>query len=135
MTQILLFCLMYFGAQTHAQKGFDYSKLHEFTKSPTEHIINELEHPIEVRSVRGFITYSGGHPLANAIFEIREKSSDAVRKTITNGHGRFSIRRVAEGIYDFKATLDGFQSVVGTIVVSKQAGHTAKIHIEMHVGV
>lgn len=135
MTAILLFCLLHLGPQAQAPKSFDYGKLSEFTKSPTEHVIYELGRPIDVSSIRGFITDSGGHALANVIFEIRKKSLDAVRRTMTDSHGRFSMRGAAAGTYDFKATLDGFQSVVGVIIVSGKLVHNAKIHIEMRTGV
>ena len=42
---------------------------------------------------------------------------------------------VPGGTYRFKATLSGFQSVVGTITVSKRAVKTYEIKIEMPVGV
>jgi len=43
--------------------------------------------------------------------------------------------RVPLGTYKFKATLSGFQSVTGTIVVSKEAPKKDEVKIQMRVGV
>ena len=48
--------------------------------------------------------------------------------------GRFAISHVPEGTYTFKATKDGFQSVVGTLIVSKKADRQKTIRIEMTIG-
>jgi len=42
---------------------------------------------------------------------------------------------VAEGTYKFKTTLNGFQSVMGRITVSKKATRHDEIKIEIPVGV
>jgi hypothetical protein len=42
---------------------------------------------------------------------------------------------VPAGTYKFKATLNGFQSVMATITISKNASTENEIRIEMQVGV
>ena len=39
------------------------------------------------------------------------------------------------GEYVFKVTLNGFQSVIGTLIVSKGAAASEQIRIELSVGV
>ena len=109
----------------------------EFTRSPSEHIINEIEKPFVVRSVVGAISRAQGDrgPLPNVIFEIQGPGTDpTIRRTMTDEHGKLKMKHVPAGEYRFKATLDGFQSMIGKIVVSKTAASTEKIRIEMPVG-
>lgn len=109
----------------------------EFTRSPYEHIINEIDHPFVVRSVEGLITlpHKGG-PLTGVLFEIRGPGTDRqIRRCKTDKHGRFKMRGVAEGTYRFKATLSGLQSEMGTIIVSKKSPKNNEIKIVMPVGV
>lgn len=126
-----------FAVSCPAQDRFVSGKLKGFTKSPTEHIIAEIEDPFEVRSVQGTIVFKGkDDPLKGVVFEIRGPGGqERIRATRTDSNGRFKIRRVPEGSYTFKATLEGFQSVVGTLVVSKKADRQKTIKIEMPVGV
>jgi hypothetical protein len=110
----------------------------DFTKSPTEHIINQMEQPFVVPSGKGIISRRQGDqgPLPNVLFEIQGPGVDRkIRRASTNEHGRFKIGHVPVGTYKFKVTLDGFQSVMGTITVSKKAGKTDEIKIELGVGV
>lgn len=110
----------------------------DFTKSPTEHIINQIEQPFVVRSVAGVISRKQGDrgPLPDVLFEIQGPGTDRkIRRSRTDEHGRFRIRHVPGGTYKFKATLNGFQSMMGTITVSKKAPKTDEIKIAMPVGV
>ena len=110
-----------------------------FTKSPTEHIINRIDQPFVVRSITGIIvrqTSALDEPLDNVLFEIQGPSIDRkIRRTRTDEKGRFEIHRVPTGTYVFKATLNGFQSVMGTITVSKVVPKSREIRIAMHIGV
>jgi Carboxypeptidase regulatory-like domain len=109
----------------------------DFTRSPTEHIINEIPQPFVVRSVVGLITLPyGGEPLTGVLFEIQGPGTDRkIRRCKTDEHGRFKMGRVPEGTYRFKATSNGFQSEMGTIIVSRKALKTNEIEITMPVGV
>jgi hypothetical protein len=111
----------------------------DFTKSPNEHIINQIEHPFVVRSVQGTVSRQAGgptEPLANVLFEIEGPDTDRkLRHATTDENGRFKMGHVPAGTHKFKATLNGFQSVMGTITVSKEAPKTDKIKITMVIGV
>ncbi|MCL6566971.1 MAG: carboxypeptidase-like regulatory domain-containing protein [Acidobacteriia bacterium] len=120
-----------------AQERFQSGELKGFTKSPTEHIITRIDDPITVSSVRGLVVFSGkDEPLKDVLFEIRGPGNqERIRAAKTGSDGRFKIGRVPEGIYTFKATRDGFQSVVGTLIVSKRTDRRQTIKIEMPLGV
>ena len=119
-------------------KAQDKATVGDFTKSPTEHIINRIDRPFVVRSLHGVISRSEGHrePLRNVLFEIEGPGAkQKIRRTTTDKHGRFEIGHVPAGNYAFKATLDGFQSVMGSITISKKAATRSEIRLKMRVGV
>jgi hypothetical protein len=112
--------------------------LEGFTKSASEHIINELEQPFQVQSISGLVTHDGvgQYPLKDVLVEIKGPGDhDTIRRTRTGGNGQFRIGHVPAGIYRFKVTLNGFQSVIGTIIVSKSAAKGSRIKIAMLIGV
>lgn len=114
-----------------------FPDISDFTRSPTEHIINQVYEPFHVRSVTGMITFAGSTEGASKVlFEIEGPGSlRTIRHGLTDGQGHFKISHVPQGTYRFKATLNAYQSVVGTIVVSKHAAKSAAIAVQMHVGV
>lgn len=119
-----------------AQK-YSVADFADFTKSPTEHALNVVEQPFTVRSVSGLIEFKNGplEPLANVLLEIQGPGTDKrLRRATTDEHGRFKIGRAPLGTYKFKATLNGYQSSVGTIIVSKAADKATSIRIEMLIG-
>jgi hypothetical protein len=120
-----------------AQERFESGEFKGFTKSPTEHVISRLDEPITVYSVRGKIIVKGNDdPLTEVVFEIRGPGSSERIRAAKSGHdGRFNIAHVPEGTYSFKATKDGFQSVVGTLIVSKKANRQKAIEIALPIGV
>jgi len=131
----LLVCIITITALGRPQEK---ATIGDFTKSPTEHVINQIEQPFFVRSVAGVISRKQGDqgPLPDVLFEVQGPGTDRkIRRSKTDEHGRFRIRHVAEGSYKFKATLNGFQSMMGTIKVSKEAAKTDEIKIAMPVGV
>ena len=111
----------------------------DFTKSSTEHIINWIEQPFVIRSIQGSVFFGGADrvdPLANVLFEIQGPDTDKkIRRARTDEHGQFKISGAPSGTYKFKATLSGFQSVMGTITVSKKAPKDARIKVSMQFGV
>jgi hypothetical protein len=111
----------------------------DFTKSPTEHIINQVDKTFVVQSVKGIISRQTGgptEPLQNMLFEIQGPGKDRkIRRATTDESGRFKMGHVPVGTYKFKITLNGFQSVMGTITVSKEAPKTDEIKIAMAIGV
>jgi hypothetical protein len=125
-------------ASVVASNTQDSSKLEDFTKSPTEHIIVQLDRPFVVRTVKGIISHreGGQEPLPDALVEIEGPGEvRTIKHATTDKHGRFKIGHVAAGTYRFKTTLDGFQSVMGTIIVSEKAKKQANIRFEVPVGV
>lgn len=117
--------------------GDEYQQFKGFTKSETEHIMQEYEGIPEMRSVRGrIIEDSSGVGIPEAIFEIRsENPDDRVRGTKTNSKGEFRIRSVREGVYVFKVTKDGFQSVFGKLKIASKAQPGNVLKIELRQGV
>jgi Carboxypeptidase regulatory-like domain len=131
----LLLCVLAIAVSSASQEKGKYAG---FTKSPTEHIINELKQPFEVESIRGVVTREEGEqePLQNVLVEIKGSGDhDKIRRAKTDEHGQFKISHVPAGTYTFKTTLNGFQSVVGTIIVSKKAAKDSRIKIAMLIGV
>lgn len=107
-----------------------------FTKSPTEHIIVRLDEPFTVRSVQGqIVSKTDNTKLSGAIFEVRVPGSNKIIGCVADKRGRFKFPNLQPGTYVFKATKDGFQSVTGTIVVSKRSSRGASISIAMELGV
>jgi len=119
-----------------AQERFQSGEFKGFTISATEHQIVKLDKSINVRSVRGDILFATQNDtLADVLFEIRgPNESDRIRSATSGASGQFKIPHVPEGTYAFKATKDGFSSVVGTLIVSKQNARDARIKIEMPIG-
>lgn len=109
-----------------------------FTKSPSEDIVVELEKSLRVKSVEGVITsQSGGWPEGTfVIFELRAtRGAGRLRQVKADSRGSFKMPDVPPGEYCFKATADGWQSVVGVIVVTKAADPAARVSFEMLLGV
>jgi hypothetical protein len=108
----------------------------DFAKSPTEHIINRVDEPFVVHFVTGTISCQKGEALPNVLFEIQGPGIDLkIRRGTTDANGRFKIGDLPAGSYKFKATRNGFQSVMGTITVSKKAPKAGEIKITMPIGV
>ena len=134
---LLLFALLAssFGwAQDHIESG----ELKGFTRRPEEHIINQLDDPFTVREVKGigFIADGFKSPAVGMLLELRGPGeSGSIVSTTTKSDGKFRLRHVGPGKYLFKATMRGFQSVVGTIIVSPKADTVQVIAIEMKMGV
>lgn len=124
------------GSKTDAQK-YSVADFADFTKSPTEHVLNILEQPFEVRSVKGVIEFKNGalEPLEGVVFEIQGPGMNKqIRHGKTDQQGRFRLNGLPKGSYKFKATLNGYQSSVGTILVSPNAAKSNAIKIEMRIG-
>ena len=137
MPRKLALVILWIAISCFAQDRFPSGEFKGFTKSPTEHIISRMAEPITVSSVRGTIVFKGkDDALKEAVFEIRGPGdSERIRATKSDDNGRFNIRHVQDGSYTFKATKDSFQSVVGTLVVSKKANSQNNIKIETPLGV
>jgi hypothetical protein len=139
MKTFLLMFVLGVAAGTAQDTGkFTEGPLAGFSKSPTEHIINQIDEPFVVRSVAGVICFERSDntcdPLRGVLLEIRgPDDSPTIRHTSSDDQGNFRIRHVPVGAYKFKTTLNGFKSTVGTIVVSKK-GKRDKIRLEVLIG-
>ena len=126
--------LISFAFPAKAQDRFKSGPEKGFLRSPTEHIIVELPEPLTVRNVEGSVKDPHNDDMANVAFEIRDESG-SIRTAFTDSRGRFLIRSVIEGTYRFKATKNGFQSIVGTIIIAKSAPKKTAITLHMNLGV
>jgi hypothetical protein len=61
--------------------------------------------------------------------------TNKIRRATIDEHGRFRIHRLARGTYEFKTTLNGFQSVMGTTMFSKNPMKQDEIKTEVSVHV
>ena len=117
-----------------AQERFETGWLKGFMKSPTEHIIDEPGKPFTLRAVRGVVLDPSGAEMDGVVVEIRDEAG-RIRGTKSDRNGTFKLSGVPKGTYKFKVTLNGFQSVVGDIIISKKANKTDQMKIAMKVGV
>jgi hypothetical protein len=122
------------AASCPAQERFETGLLKGFTKSPTEHIIDEPDKPFTLRAVKGIVLDPTGAAIEGVIVEIRD-GTGRIRGTKTDRKGMFKLSGVLEGTYKFKVTMNGFQSVVGNIVVSKKASNNDQMKTVMKLGV
>jgi hypothetical protein len=114
-----------------------FTDISRFTKSATEHEIVVVHEVFSVRSVVGTISFSNHpvEPLTDVLIEILGPGNvNQVRRAMSDQNGRFKISSVPEGAYRFKATRNGFSSIVGTVTVSRRADKTARIHLDMPIG-
>lgn len=103
----------------------------DFTRAPGEYVTNELERPFLVRSVAGQVSCSG-IGVGNVLVEIPGPGqSKKIRQATTDRDGRFRLGHVPLGFYRFKASLHGFQGVLGAISVSKSAAASSEILIQI----
>jgi hypothetical protein len=127
----LLAAVLFAGAQTSPPPD-----LSDFTKGAGENRVDTVEDPFRVRAVTGTIsTATGDAGRANVLFEIEGPGDErTMRHVLTDRNGHFKIPHLPDGNYRFKATLYGFQSVIGTIIVSKHHPAANDIKIEMRTG-
>ena len=120
-----------------AQNSFESDELKGFTIGRGEHIINHLDQAFTVSRVIGKAAVDGNDsPAFGVLIELRgPNGSDAMVSTTTRLDGTFRLKHVRPGKYMFKAMWLGFQSVVGTIIVSATAEAHQTITIQMTPGV
>lgn len=97
--------------------------------------IVEPQDPFTVHEANGVVLFPNSNdPLPNVLVEFRD-ASGKIKATKTNSRGQFRLRTLRQGTYMFKTTLEGFQSVVGTVVLRKSVKKSETIRIEMPLGV
>jgi hypothetical protein len=97
-------------------------------------IANGPDKPFTLRAVRGVVLDESGAEMDGVVVEIRDEAG-RIRGTKTNRKGTFKLSGVPKGTYKFKVTMNGFQSVVGNLIISKKANKTDQMKIAMKVGV
>ena len=94
-----------------------------------------LQDPFKVRKAKGVVLLPGSKdPIRNVLVEFRDAEGKIVA-TKTDSRGRFQFRHLKEGTYMFKTTLSGFSSLIGTVVLDKNANSPNVIDLQMPVGV
>ena len=116
------------------QERFESGKYKGFIKYSAFAIV-ELQDPFTVREAKGVVLFPNRtDPLPNVVVEFRD-ADGKIKATKTDSRGQFKFRSLREGTYMFKTTLDGFQSVVGTVVLQKSVKKSEAIRIEIPLGV
>ena len=115
-----------------AEHRFQSGPYAGFTKLQQEQVIVELPKPLHIREVSGTVlTAKSREPVRKALFELRDDATGKVKATKTDSEGRFQIKHIKDGKYTFKATRNGYQSVVGVLVVREKAPESQSLSIEM----
>jgi hypothetical protein len=136
--KILMSLLLLLAPSAWAQDRFTSGEFKGFTKSPTEGEIVRLDTPVTVRRVTGTVVRSIGDesPLEGTLVELRTPSgSKVIGAATTDSQGRFHVDGIPPGTYVFKATTLGFQSVVGTVVISANARKSNVLALRLKPGV
>jgi hypothetical protein len=108
-----------------------------FSTTASEHIVVEIDEPFVVRSVEGTLTSQVGEWPSDVtvLFELCAVGGAGPNRSVrTDASGRFRVRDVALGTYCFKATVEGWQSVLGVVIVSKTADRRRRIDFRMPRG-
>ncbi len=109
-----------------------------FTLAIDEYLVDEIKTPFVVRKIVGKITNDqGGWPKGLPILlEVRKGGKDMeVRKVYADKNGNFYMKTIPEGRYCFKATVMGWQSQMGIIIIDMRADPDKKVFIKMRLGV
>lgn len=130
---VLLPLIQLFALNAGAQDRYVSGPYKGFVREKPELNKVELGEPIAVRTVAGVILSPDRGPLRGTLFEIRDRSGK-ILSALSDDTGAFEIRHLRSGTYAFKATKNGFHSVVGTIVVSSKASPRNSIRIQVKVG-
>jgi hypothetical protein len=133
---VALFAVPLVNGQERFSKSEFGGEFEGFTKSSTEHEIVRLPQPLLVQKAEGkIVSEIRNQPLAQALFEVRGPGqSKRIYHTRTRENGDFALRGLKSGTYVFKATNDGFQSVVGSLVVCKGFKVHEPMRIVMRLG-
>jgi hypothetical protein len=136
--KILVFLFLSSAFLARGQDRYESGELKGFTLFPDEHIIDRLDDAITVREVRGTATIEmePDSPMEGVLFELRGPGdSETIRSARTDSTGKFSLKHVRPGKYLFKASSQGYQSIVGILIVSARSGTEHSIALHMKPGV
>jgi len=116
---------------------FASGDLRGFSCAKPETEVITLDREVAVREIRGRAHKldESGPPAAEVLVEIRPlEGRGEILTARTDDRGRFKFKHMPPGRYQFKATLDGFKSVAGGIVVSSTADKGSDISLVMYLG-
>ena len=128
----VLLMLVLVAANSLAQMRYNSGPFKGFLKEEPTLNAKEIPRPFEVRAIRGTLIF-GDHPLPEAFFEVRDAAGQ-VFTAKTDEHGAFTLPDAKSGRYDFKVSKNGFESVVGKVVVSHNAPQKNRIRIQLSLG-
>jgi hypothetical protein len=149
---VFLFVLLFFSYQAYG-KYFQIIQLDSkddrdvkslcsidgFSEANVEYIIEFLKAPFIVKKVSGRILRTDGEPMPGILLEIRGKDinwkSQKIYRAYADKNGFFHFKHVKQRTYCFKTTFDGWQSVMGEIIVSDKAKGNSNILIKIGPGV
>jgi Prealbumin-like fold domain len=106
MGTILRLGLAILAVTTGVQQQYNSADFSDFTRSPSGHVIDVIEHPLTIHSIQGVISFQGhpGQRLVDVLFEIQGPSpAKTIRQATTDKNGRFKIGQLKDGSYKFKA--------------------------------
>lgn len=129
---LFLFVIALAATHSLAQQRYDSGPFKGFLKEEPTLNVKELPRSFEVRAIRGALIF-GEHALPEAFFEVRDANGH-VFTAKTDEHGAFTFPDARAGRYDFKATKNGFESVVGTVIVSDSAPKKNRIRVQLSLG-
>ena len=140
---VFIFCLLTVGCRHGTSLEQDQRRispirhcgLSDFSKTETEHVIEEITETFFVSNFRGAIAPRQGqwprdHVVILEIRNLEERGTKA-RRVPVNENGTFSQPDVAQGTYCFKASAIGWSSVMGTIQVTREAGTDSLVEIRL----
>jgi hypothetical protein len=115
--------------------------LEGFTEADPEGFIEQITEPFVVRQIKGKIVDLEGntiwfkdHPPLLEIRAFKVLIGKPLHGVYVDKNGGFEMEGVPDGPYCFKATMDGWRSVIGIIVVNKKADPKKTIILKLLPG-
>jgi len=132
MLWIVMLCLLW-----SPQERIESGRFKGFSKSPTEHMIEDFDRMPVVRRFEGTVVIKErNEPMEGVLVELRGPGEGkAVTGVRTNKRGAFRFGSVPEGLYAFKMTKNGFRSIVGQVEIKRSAKKHVPLRFEMLFGV
>lgn len=111
-----------------------------FPADGTEHMTVEVEKAFRVRTVTGTVSSQGGEwpEGVDVLVELQSATGSGAAGTLStraDRQGRFAIPGVAPGRYCLKVSARGWQSVVGTVVVTNREKASRAVRVTLPLGV
>lgn len=72
----------------------------------------------DLGSITGSVKDPSGAAIANAQIDIKNAETGAIRKTVSNADGSFSVTSLTAGAYAIKVTAAGFRALISTLSVT-----------------